>query len=106
MTYGIDWAATRDYLRRRPVVHTTVIAGSPEWRALSDDDPQKLAALVVAGSRWCLEEEIAEIDWQRGDLKRASVAISEALPWSRVAKRIRDRDAWYRDHPDLKRRSA
>lgn len=106
MTYGIDWAATRDYLCRRPVVHTTVIAGSPEWCALDDDDPRKLAALVVAGSRWVLEEDIAEIRWQRGALKRASVAISEAKDWAAVAKFIRDRDAWYRDHPDLKRRSA
>lgn len=115
MVQRFDWSAVRDFLARRPVVPTSTtitrpvvlpVAGSPEWQRLDDDDPRKTAALIVAGSRWVLEAEIAAFDDARATQKQAAQAISEALPWSRIAKRIRDRDAWYRDHPDVKRRSA
>ena len=32
--------------------------------------------------------------------------VSEARDWAVVAKRIRDRDAFYREHPDLRRKKV
>ncbi|OPX14383.1 DUF2742 domain-containing protein [Gordonia sp. i37] len=86
---------------RRPVVPTLTgigapvvlpIAGSPEWAALNDTDSRKLAALVIAGSRWVLERELDEIHCQRSALKQAAAGVSEARDWAAVARRVRDRD--------------
>lgn len=93
MSHTVDWVAVRDFLYRRPVGRTCVVAGSPEWRALPDDDPQKLAALVIAGSRWVLEEQVAEQRARRDAEKAAAVEVARAADWTAVARRIRDRDA-------------
>lgn len=107
MTDPIIWDPVRDFVYRVLGGHTTtIIAGTEAWAALDDDDPAKLAAVLIAGSRWCLEENIAEIHWQRGALKRAANAISESRDWKQVAKRIRDRDQFYRDNPGLKRKKV
>ncbi|KSU59648.1 MULTISPECIES: DUF2742 domain-containing protein [unclassified Gordonia (in: high G+C Gram-positive bacteria)] len=109
MSGHVDWDAVRAYVHRvlADVTHTGLpVAGTPEWCQLHDDDPAKLAALVIAGSRWVLEEEIAEINWQRDALKRASIAVAQARDWAQVARRIRERDDFHREHPDLKRRTA
>ena len=106
MSYDVDWVAVRDFLARHPVGPTHIIAGSPEWQALDDDDPAKLAALITAGSRWVLEQNLEELDQQRAAKKHAAIEIATALDWTRVAKRIRDRDQFYRDHPDLRRKKV
>lgn len=85
---------------------TTIICGTPDWIQLDDDDPAKVAALLQAGSRWCLEMEIAQIEQQRLDAKASAIDISQARDWAAVAQRIRDRDAFYRDHPDLRRKKV
>lgn len=84
--------------------HTTIICGTPEWIALDDDDPRKTTALIAAGNRWVLEQSLAQIDQRRIAAKHAAIDIAEARDWARVAKGIRDRDAFYREHPDLKRK--
>lgn len=107
MTTQITWDPVRAYVYRVLGGHTTtIICGTPEWIELPDDDPEKLAAVLIAGSRWCLEEEAAEIRWQRGALKRASVAISEAKDWAAVAKFIRDRDEALRSGAYIPRKAA
>ncbi|MCT1352228.1 DUF2742 domain-containing protein [Gordonia sp. p3-SID1431] len=104
--YGVDWVAVRDYLYRRPVGRTHIIAGTPEWQALDDDDPQKLAAVIAAGSRWVLEEEIDQIHRRREAQKAMALGLLEELPWKKIRQQMADRDAFYRKNPDLKRKAA
>ncbi len=85
---------------------TTIIAGTPEWIALDHDDPAKTDALITAGSRWVLEHQLDQLDEQRAAAKAAAIEISTARDWSAVAKRIRDRDQFYREHPDLRRKKV
>lgn len=101
----ITWGPVRDFVHR--VLggrHTTIIVGTPEWIALPDDDPAKTIAVLTAGSRWVLEQELDQLDNRRAATKDAATEIASALDWARVAKRIRDRDQWRRDHPDLNRK--
>ena len=103
--HPITWNPVRDFVYRVLGGRTTtIIAGTPEWIALDDDDPRKTTAVLIAGSRWALEQELDEIHWQRGALKRAAEEVSAARDWAAVAKRIRDRDQFYREHPDLRRK--
>lgn len=107
MTEQISWKPVHSFVRRLLAGRgTTIIAGTPEWSALLDDDPRKLAAILTAGSRWCLEIELGQIHARAAAEKDAAVDISTALPWAQVARRIADRDAFYRAHPDLKRKKA
>lgn len=106
-SYDITWGPVRDFVRR--VLggrHTTIVAGTPEWIALPDDDPAKTIAVLTAGSRWVLEHQLDQLDEQRAAAKAAAIEISEARDWAVVAKRIRDRDAFYREHPDLRRKKV
>lgn len=101
----ITWDPVRDFVYRVLGGHTTmIIAGTPEWIALPDDDPAKTIAVLTAGSRWCLETELDQIDQRRINAKHAAIDLSQARVWSAVAQRIRDRDAFYKANPDLKRK--
>lgn len=101
----ITWGPVRDFVYRVLGGRTTtIVAGTPEWIALPDDDPDKLLAVLTAGSRWCLETELDQIDQRRINAKHAAIEVATALDWTRVAKRIRDRDQFYRDNPDLRRK--
>ncbi|WP_431840292.1 DUF2742 domain-containing protein [Gordonia hongkongensis] len=104
--YGVDWSAVRDYLYRHPVGPTHIIAGSPEWQALDDDDPAKLAALITAGSRWVLEEEIEQLARRREAHKAMALGLLETLPWAQLVRQIEQRDQFYKKHPDLMRKKA
>lgn len=104
--YGVDWVAVRDFLYRRPVGRTHIVAGSSEWQALDDNDPEKLTALLIAGSRWCLEEQIAELHARRGAEKAAAVEIASAADWTAVARRIRDRDNALRSGAHIERKAS
>lgn len=59
------------------------MAGTPEWCALSDDDPRKLAALLDAARHWALR-----VDTCQEARAQASRAISAALPWTEMANRL------------------
>lgn len=101
----VDWDAVRRFMRYRfPEVPPT--AGTPEWAALDDTDPSKAGALLIAGSRWVLETQLAQRRNRIVALKDATVAVSTELPWKSIAKVQRDRDDFYRAHPDLKRRRS
>lgn len=107
MIYGVSWEAVRDFVYRLPVRPiTSIVAGTPEWIALDDDDPAKLAALITAGSRWVLEEEIDQIHRRRQAHKDMALGILETLPWEQIRRQIEQRDSFYRNHPDLKRRAS
>lgn len=100
----VSWDPVAAFVRRR--VSACPVAGTPEWVALADDDPRKLHAVLVAGSRWVLEVDLAQRDHRRAALKDAAVDLSHALPWARIAREISERDAFYRANPHLRRRSA
>ncbi|MEP9391681.1 DUF2742 domain-containing protein [Gordonia sp. VNK1] len=70
-------------------------AGSPEWVALSDEHPAKLIAVLTAGTLHVLTEQMQVLASRRDAAKDAALAVSEAADWTRVAKRIRDRDQAY-----------
>lgn len=115
MTDGLDWSAVKDFLARRPVVPTLTkigapvvlpVAGSPEWAVLNDGDPRKTAALIVAGSRWVLEQQLDGMRWQRSALKQAAVGVSEARDWAAVARRVRDRDEAIRSGAYIPRKAS
>lgn len=107
MTDPISWQPVHAFVRGRLAgVGPLPATGSTDWAALDDTDPKKVAAVIRAGERWALEEELRQLAEARYFAKQAAVDISQALPWAQVAKRIADRDAWYRAHPDLKRKKA
>ncbi|GAC59501.1 MULTISPECIES: DUF2742 domain-containing protein [Gordonia] len=108
MTYGVDWDAVHPYVRRvlRGKYGYLPILGTAEWQALADSDPAKVASIIVAGDRWALETDLLERSERRAALKDASIEASQELDWARVAKHIADRDAFYRQHPDLRRKTA
>ena len=85
---------------------TFIVAGSPEWCALDDDDPQKTAALLIAADRWALDQERLHLEHQRIAAKEAAIEISAAKVWSQIARRIRDRNDFYNTNPDLRRRAS
>lgn len=69
--------------------------GSPEWRALPQDDPQRREAALFAADCWRLlmssphvSELLGEwVEWMhRRTVREASWAISEAVSWRAVAK--------------------
>lgn len=105
MTDPIRWEPVHTFVGRLLAGrHTTITAGTPEWIALPDDDPAKTIAVLTAGSRWCLETELDQIDQRRINAKMAAIDLSQARVWSAVAQRIRDRDAFYKANPDLRKK--
>lgn len=67
------------------------VAGSPTWCALADSDKAKLIAVLTAGTRAVLEDELAALNDRRRAMKAAAVEVAQADDWTAVAKRIRDR---------------
>ncbi|MGB3303732.1 MAG: DUF2742 domain-containing protein [Gordonia sp. (in: high G+C Gram-positive bacteria)] len=108
MTYLVDWDAVHAFVRRvlRGNHGPLPIAGTPEWQALPDDHPGKVAAVLVAGDRWVLEEERLNRENARAALKEAAVEASQEIPWAAIARAITQRDAFYKSNPDLKRRAS
>lgn len=103
----ITWEPVHAFVGRLLAGRTThITAGTPEWIALDDDDPRKTTAVLIAGSRWALEQSLDQLDDRRAAAKEAAVDIAEARDWAVVAQRIRDRDAFYREHPDLRRKKV
>ena len=106
MDPDVRWQPVQDFLRRLPVRHVQIVAGTPEWCELDDADPAKLAAVLVAGSRWALHCEIERLAHRRHAQKEAALEVAQALDWSRVAKQVRDRDQAHRSGAYIPRRSA
>jgi hypothetical protein len=66
------------------------MVGTPEWCALNNDDPVKLAALLDAGQHWALHLEINQ--QARAD---ASRDVSMAADWRSIADETRRRREVY-----------
>ncbi|WP_347957937.1 DUF2742 domain-containing protein [Gordonia aichiensis] len=108
MTYAVNWDAVHPYVRRvlRGQYGNLPILGTQEWQDLEDSDPAKVAAILVAGDRWALEQDLLQRQQAREALKEAAVIASQEIDWKRVSKVIADRDAFYREHPDLRRKAS
>lgn len=65
-------------------------AGTPEWCALPDTDPRKLAAVLDAGVHWTLR-----IDTEQEHRAEASKDVSAAADWSAVGRRMLSRNSVY-----------
>jgi hypothetical protein len=77
------------------------LAGTPEWCALDDTDPVKVAALFDAAQHWSLRVETCQ--QARAETSRD---ISSAADWSAIAAQIYNRAQLYAERPWLKRASA
>lgn len=109
MTYGVDWDPVHAYVNRilrGKYDNTLPILGTPDWQELHDSDPAKVASIIVAGDRWALEQDLDQREARRAALKAAAIEAAAALDWARVAKEIADRDAFYKQHPDLRRKAS
>lgn len=101
----IVWQPVQAYLYRLLAGRTThITAGTEAWVELPDDDPAKWIAVLTAGSRWCLQEQLDQIDAFRAAAKEAAIDIAEARDWAAVAKRVRDRDAAHRTGAHVSRK--
>ncbi|MFW0787577.1 DUF2742 domain-containing protein [Gordonia sp. CPCC 206044] len=78
-------------------------AGSPDWAELPDDHPAKWAAVLTAGTLQVLHQELDAIEARRRATKQAAVEVCQAQVWASVAKRVQERDEFYREHPWAKR---
>jgi hypothetical protein len=65
-------------------------AGSPQWRALPDGHPAKVAALLDAARHWALRVETCQ-----QALGQASRDVSGAADWRALANQIRHRRQAY-----------
>ena len=90
---GDDQAA---YAYRRALSWPTV--GTPEWCALDDQDPVKIAAVYDAAQHWALR-----VDSCQEARCQASRDVSAADDWSRVATKMVQRESFYAARPWLKR---
>ncbi|SIR98535.1 DUF2742 domain-containing protein [Williamsia sterculiae] len=75
--------------------------GTPEWLDLPAGDPRRVGAIYRSALLWALHTEN-----QQTATRDASHDISTARDWTAVARRNRDLSDFYREHPELKRRSA
>lgn len=73
-------------------------AGTPDWCELADGDPRKLLALAVAG-----EHHVLRVETAQAAMAEASRAVAEAADWSKVAREINQRKAFYGSRPWLRR---
>lgn len=86
----VSWYEVFRYAERLAADHGValdhhLIAGTPQWCGMPDDDARKLLALVLGGVREALAN-----DARQTALAEASHEISAAADWSAVAQRIRN----------------
>lgn len=60
-----------------------LLAGTPQWCRLADDDPAKLAALVAGGVREALRN-----DTRQAATAESSREIAQMFPWAELGRRV------------------
>jgi Protein of unknown function (DUF2742) len=88
-TYVAPWLET---------VGSWPTVGTPEWCALPDDHPTKLAALYDAAQHWALR-----LDACQEARAEASRAVSGAVDWRALSREINSRADFYAVRPWLRR---
>lgn len=76
-------------------------AGTPEWQALDDTDPAKVAGVLVAGLHWSLR-----IDCLQADMAQASQAVSAAADWGAISREQVQRQKAIADGAYIPRRAS
>lgn len=84
----VNWYETFEYTERLAAHHDIgldyrLIAGTPQWCGMADDDARKLLALVLGGVREALGK-----DTRQEAMADASTEISCAADWSALAREI------------------
>jgi hypothetical protein len=95
----VSWWSVHEFVA--PVlssVESWPMVGTPEWCALDDADPVKVAALFDAAQHWALRVETC----QQAHCD-ASREISGAVDWSALAREINQRADFYASRPWLRR---
>lgn len=77
------------------------LLGSPEWSALPDDSPAKLAAVFDGARHHALRLEAGQ-----AARAEASRAIAAAADWGQVAQRVRDHQEFRAENPWATRRAS
>jgi len=100
----VSWEETHRFIEvalARTNAGALPAAGTPEWCAISDDDPRKLLALAVAG-----EHHVLRVDVAQTALAQASRDVSAAAHWSKIGREVKQLNEFRSSRPWLKRRSA
>lgn len=100
----VDWTLVRDFITALELPIGLPLPGTQEW--VSAEHDAKIFSLIVAGSRWALEENITQIHDRRAAEKAAAVEVSQAAAWSAVSRRIAERDQFLADNADWAVRKA
>lgn len=79
--FAQKWAAGQGIM-----LNPSVIAGTPQWCGMPDEDAHKLMALIIGGVREALRN-----DTYQSDLAEASKAIAACADWSVMARSNRQR---------------
>jgi len=82
---AVSWWSVHEYVA--PVlarIGEWPVLGCPEWCALPDNDPAKIAAVFDAAQHHALRIELAQ-----ESLAQASKDISAAVDWSGIAENLR-----------------
>jgi hypothetical protein len=101
-SHQVDWYSVYQYVNRILEglgIQVFPAAGTPAWCQLGDSDPLKLAAALAYAPHHALRVETAQ---QASAV--ASHAVSAAMDWAAVGRRIQDQDEFYAAHPWLRRR--
>lgn len=75
------WASNRRLDGQHDLSGLTLLAGTPQWCGLPDDDARKLMAVILGGVREALVN-----DTHQAAMADASKAIAAAADWSTVGK--------------------
>lgn len=74
------------------------LIGTPEWCALPDDDPRKMASVLDAAQHYALY-----LDGKGEALAEASTAVSTAQDWNIFSTNNIQRESLYVERPWLRR---
>lgn len=101
---AVSWLTVHQYVVDRlrcAGVDSWPTAGTPEWAALPDADPRKLAAVLDAGQHHALRVETAQ-----EALAAASRDIAASADWTAVSSEITARKSFFAERPWLRRQAG
>jgi Protein of unknown function (DUF2742) len=95
----VSWWPVHEYVNDRlQLVGEWPTVGTPQWCALADGDPRKVAAVLDAAQHWALR-----LDALQEAHADASKAVSGAADWAAISSEINQRNKFRADHPWAKR---
>jgi hypothetical protein len=95
-SHEVDWYRVWCFVK--PLLRSSPYPGTPAWCELSDHDPAKWAAVLLAGCLWSLNESA-----RQDAMTQAARDVSAAYDWAAIGRRICERERFYREKPYLRR---